>query len=136
MKKYLYIAAGFTFLALGIVGIFLPVLPTTPFILLSAACFLRGSQRLYVWLTGHRLFGKYIRNYLKYHAISIRSKVISLLTLWVVILMTVIFAVKTLWLRILLILIAAAVSVHLLRMRTLTPRMLADDEEKESTEKQ
>lgn len=128
LKKCLLLAAGFASLAIGIVGIILPLLPTTPFLLLSAGCFLRSSERFYTWITGHRLFGAYIKNYLKYRAVSVRSKVFSLIMLWAVILISE-FHFTALWLRLLLAAVAVGVSIHILTMRTLTNEMINEDEE-------
>ena len=64
-------------LALGILGIFLPLLPTTPFLLLTAALYFKGSFRLYNWLLNHRYFGPYIRNYRENKAIPLRAKIVS-----------------------------------------------------------
>lgn len=125
-------AAGLTSLILGIIGIVIPLLPTTPFLLLSAACFLRSSGRLYRWITGHRIFGRYIRNYLKYHAVTLKSKVIALILLWAVILIS-LFHFQVLWLRVLLSAVLFGVSLHLLLMRTLTPEMIEAEEERENT---
>jgi uncharacterized membrane protein YbaN (DUF454 family) len=126
MINYLLIVAGFLSLALGIVGFFLPLLPTTPFILLAAACFFRSSVRLHDWLLNQKFLGKRIRCYREYKAISLRSKRVSLALLWLTIGYAVLFVVKLLWLEIVLFLIAAGVSVHLLRFRTLTREMLAE----------
>jgi len=126
LKKIILIIAGNISLALGIVGIFVPLLPTTPFLLLSATCFLRSSKRLYNWLTHHKLFGTYIRSYLKYRAISLKAKVLSILLLWIVISTTVFFFINLVWLRVLLVLIAVGVTVHILSLRTLTLEMLKD----------
>ncbi len=59
-KRRCFIAAGFVSIAMGILGIVLPVLPTTPFMLLGAYCFARGSQKWHDWLINHRIFGEYI----------------------------------------------------------------------------
>ncbi len=124
MKKILLIGAGGISLSLGIVGIFVPLLPTTPFLLLSAYCFMKSSSRLHHWLTHHKLFGAYLRNYLRYRAVTPRAKVLSLVLLWSVILVTVIFFITPVWLRVALLLVAAGVSIHLLRLRTLTREMM------------
>ena len=73
--KTLYIVIGTISLALGILGIFLPLLPTTPFLLLTAALYFKGSFRLYNWLLNHRYFGPYIRNYRENKAIPLRAKI-------------------------------------------------------------
>ena len=73
--RYVFIALGTLSLAVGIVGIFLPVLPTTPFLLLAAAAYARGSGRLYRWLLDNRLFGRYIRDWRTHRSIPVRMKV-------------------------------------------------------------
>lgn len=80
--KTLYIVLGSISLALGILGIFLPLLPTTPFLLLTAALYFKGSPRLYNWLLNHRHFGPYIRNFRENKAIPLRAKIISLVLMW------------------------------------------------------
>ena len=117
MKKYLLIIAGVISLSLGIMGMFLPVLPTTPFLLLSAGCFLRSSKKLYDWLLNHRRLGPYIKDFLVHKAISKRLKIVSVSTLWLTILISVMI-VKIIAIRILLIIIAIAVSVHILHFKT------------------
>ncbi|MBN2535396.1 MAG: YbaN family protein [Spirochaetales bacterium] len=124
MKKVILLIAGNISLSLGVAGIFLPVLPTTPFLLLSAACFLRSSDKLYYWLTHHKMFGNYIRSYLKYKAISIKAKIISISLLWLVIGITIIFFITIIWVKVLLLLIAAGVTIYLLSIKTLTKEML------------
>jgi uncharacterized membrane protein YbaN (DUF454 family) len=123
IKKYLFIAAGFTSLSFGVAGIFLPILPTTPFLLLSAACFLKSSKSLYKWITNHKIFGSYISNYIKFRAVTTKSKILSILFLWVMILSSAVFFTNIIWLRILLVLIASGVTTHILMMRTLTREM-------------
>lgn len=126
MKKIILIIAGNISLSLGVAGIFLPVLPTTPFLLLSAACFLKSSDKLYYWLTHHRLLGSYISGYIKYKAISLRAKIISITALWAVICATLIFFMDNIWIRILLVLIATGVTVYLIQIKTLTKEMIIE----------
>lgn len=133
MKSFVLIVAGSLALGLGIAGIFLPVLPTTPFLLLAAACYLRSSEKLYRWLTCHSLFGQHIRAYLKYRAVSVQSKIISIIGLWLSISASVIFFVPSWWLKGLLVLIAIAVSTHLLCLKTLS-REMKEELKKESRE--
>jgi len=127
--------AGILCVGLGIVGIFVPVLPTTPFLLLAAAAFVRSSPRLYRWLIHHKWFGNYIRYYREYRAITLRAKVVTLALLWAVIGYTAIGVVEAWWLRALLAAIAIGVSTHVLSLKTLTPEMIARlqaDPEKEA----
>jgi uncharacterized membrane protein YbaN (DUF454 family) len=121
IRKWFLITVGIVSLGLGLVGAFVPVLPTTPFLLLAAGCFMRSSQRLYDWLTHHKWFGEYLRNYREYRAISLRAKVVTLVLLWGVIGPTALFTVTLWWVRVLLGVVAVGVTLHLLHLETLTP---------------
>ena len=118
MKKFL-VVLGFLSLAIGIFGIVIPLLPTTPFLLLSAACFLKGSDRMYRWLMNHKLFGEYIRNFREKKAIPLKTKVFAISLLWITILFSIFFMVESIYLRIMLAAIAIAVTVHILHFKTL-----------------
>ena len=117
--KLLLIIAGTIFVGLGVIGIFLPVIPATPFLLLAAACYARSSRRFYCWLLNNRWFGVYIKNYRQKKGMSLKMKIITVALLWLTILISVIFTVQSLALRIVLIIIAIGVSVHLLSLKTL-----------------
>jgi uncharacterized membrane protein YbaN (DUF454 family) len=106
-------------LALGIAGIVLPLLPTTPFLLVAAACYARSSRRFYDWLVSNRFFGNYIRNYLEHRGIPRKVKALSILLLWGTIGLSAAFAVDVLWARILLAIIAVGVTAHILSIPTL-----------------
>jgi hypothetical protein len=106
-------------LGLGIVGIFVPLLPTTPLLLAAAACYLRSSERMYGWLMNHRRFGPFIRNYRQHRAITRRHKMVTLALLWTAIGYSAIWATGSLVLRIGLLAIAAGVTIHVLSLRTL-----------------
>lgn len=82
MKKYLLASLGLLSLTLGIIGMFLPILPTTPFLLLSAWLFSKSSQRLNHFLLNNRVFGNYIRNYRSGQGIPKRTKIFSIILLW------------------------------------------------------
>jgi len=122
--KWFLIAVGIISVGLGLLGVFIPMLPTTPFLLLAAGCFMRSSQRLYDWLIHHKWFGEYIRNYREYRAIPLRAKVVTLVLLWSVIGTTALFAVTLWWVRVLLGVVALGVTLHLLHLKTLTPEMM------------
>lgn len=121
LVKILLIALGILCVILGLLGIFIPVLPTTPFLLLAAGLFARSSQRFYDWLLNNRWFGTYIRNYREGKGVTRRHKTAALTLLWLTIGASAAFWVDRWWLRLLLLAIAAAVSVHLLKMKTYTP---------------
>ncbi|MBQ7878023.1 MAG: YbaN family protein [Bacteroidaceae bacterium] len=119
MKRFLFAALGSIALALGIIGVFLPLLPTTPFLLLAAALYFRSSQRLYNWLLNHPHLGVYIRNFREHRAIPIRVKIVSVTLVWVTLLNCALFIAEVWWLRLLFILLATAITVHILRYKTL-----------------
>ena len=74
MKRQLYLLGGLTSLALGAIGILLPLLPTVPFAILAAFCFARSSPRLEAWLLDHHVFGPHIRNWRERRAITRKGK--------------------------------------------------------------
>ncbi len=111
------VAAGFLFVGLGVVGAFLPLLPTTPFLLLAAACFARSSARFYNWLVNNKWFGVYVRDYREGRGVPVRIKVVTVGALWVVIGLSAAFAVSSLFIRIILVVIAVAVTAHILLIR-------------------
>ena len=119
MRIFLIIV-GSVSLVLGILGIFLPMLPTTPFLLLSAAAWVKASPSLYEWLINHRVFGEYIRNFREYRAIPLRVKIISVSLVWLTIGYC-IFAVvdEWWWAQALMALLAIAISWHILSFKTL-----------------
>ncbi len=120
LRKWLLISTGMLCVGLGAVGIVLPLLPTTPFLLLAAACFVRSSDRLYHWLTSHRVFGSYIRNYREHHGMTARARVLTLVVLWAGVGYAVVGVARSLPLRLVLLVIAVSVTVYLLRLKTVT----------------
>lgn len=115
--------------ALGAIGVFVPLLPTTPFLLLAAYLFFKSSDRLYNWLIRNKYFGNYIENYRKYKAITLRSKIFSLLLLWGSITYSSFCFVDEWWIRILLFVVAIGVSIHILRFKTLRKVVHNNEEE-------
>lgn len=118
IKQKILLALGFSFLLIAILGIFLPLLPTTPFLLLSAICFSKSSKKAHHWLLTNRWFGEYIRNYREKRGISLRHKIVSISFLWLTIAYAVFFVIDKLWLQLLLFVIASGVTVHILSMVT------------------
>ena len=102
----------------GFLGIFLPVLPTTPFMLLAAYCYSRSSPRCYQWLLTNRWFGAYVRNYREGRGMPLREKALTIAALWLTIGATAIYALSAWWSRLPLLAIAGAVTIHLLRIKT------------------
>ena len=113
------IIAGTFFVGLGILGIFLPLLPTTPFLLLAAAFYARSSKRFYNWLLGNKWFGRYIKNYREGKGVPSKAKILSISLLWLTIMFSTVFIVDNLFVRIILILIAIGVSIHIISIRTM-----------------
>ena len=122
LSRWVLIIIGSFFTGLGILGIFLPLLPTTPFLLLAAACYIRSSERFYNWLMNNKWLGNYIKNYLEGKGVSLKSKVLSISLLWITIGYSVVFVVNIFPIRVILILIAIGVTIHLLSIRTLKKR--------------
>ncbi|MDE7069721.1 MAG: YbaN family protein [Alistipes sp.] len=117
--KILGIAAGSLALTLGIVGIFVPLLPTTPFLLLAAALYLRSSPRLYDWLLNQKYLGTYIRNFREHRAIPLRAKIVSVGLVWLTIGYCILRVVDAWWWAQLgLLLLAAGISARILTFAT------------------
>lgn len=118
LKKGLFIITGTICLGLGAIGIILPILPTTPFLLLSAACYLRGSERMYHWLLTNKWFGAYIKNYREGKGIPLSGKISALFLLWLTISYSAVFLLKIIAIRIILFTIAVVVTIHIVRLPT------------------
>ncbi|HEY0593540.1 MAG TPA: YbaN family protein [Thermoanaerobaculia bacterium] len=114
----LLVALGFVSLALGIVGTVVPLIPTTPLLLLAAFCFARSSERFYGWLLSNRFFGETISAYRDGLGLPLRQKVVTLAILWITVGSTSILAIPLWWVRILLVCIAAGVTAYLLSLPT------------------
>ena len=113
------VIAGTLFTGLGLLGIFLPLLPTTPFLLLAAACYARSSKRFYCWLLANRWFGDYIRNYEEGNGIPLKAKLIAILLLWVSIILSITFVFSDFLFSSIFILIAVCVTIYLMSVKTL-----------------
>jgi uncharacterized membrane protein YbaN (DUF454 family) len=125
--RILLLIAGSISLFFGIIGIFLPILPTTPFLLLTAACYMRSSERMHNWLLNNKWFGEYIKNYQTGRGIPLNTKIIAISTMWITIFISMFFMVVRVteitdqWIliiRVILLLIATAVSIHLIKQPT------------------
>ena len=118
LGKPILIVTGSLCVALGVLGMVLPLLPTTVFLLAAAWCFSKSSTRFHTWLLENRILGRYIRAYQEGTGMTPRDKAIALVTLWLGIGTTAIFFVDVLWVRLLLLAIAVGVTVHLVRLPT------------------
>ena len=117
--RLLVFSLGWISVVLGVAGIFLPVLPTTPFLLLAAACFLRTSPRFYHWLISHPRLGKYVIYYLDGKGIPLKAKVYTLILMWSTLLTTAFVLVPRVSVQIILPIVGLSVSLYLLRLPTL-----------------
>ena len=113
------IITGSFFVGVGTLGIVLPLLPTTPFLVLAAMCFSRSSERFHNWLLNNKWFGAYIKNYREGNGISLRQKVVVLSLLILTIGYSCIFLLDHIVGRIILVLVAIGISSHILRLPTL-----------------
>ncbi len=117
--NFILIIFGTAMVGVGILGIFLPLLPATPFFLLAAASYAKSSTKFYNWLTQNKWFGAYIRNYSERKSIPLSAKIISVTVLWITIICSIIFIDKQMYLNIILGLIAIGVTIHIFRFKTL-----------------
>jgi len=117
-RKTLYVILGSISLVLGTLGIFLPLLPTTPFYLLTAWLYMRGSEKLYNKVMSNKYFGTIVRNFQEDKSIPLRTKVIIISMLWATISFSAFFAVSVWWVRIILFAIAIGVTIHILSYKT------------------
>lgn len=117
--KYFLIALGWFFVAMGIIGIFVPIWPTTIFFILAAWCFAKSSEKFYNWLINHPRFGKFIRDYREHRGMPLKAKIIAVTMVIVAIGSSVFFFTQTMWVRILLVGIAFGVSGYILSLNTI-----------------
>jgi len=114
--RWSLITIGLACTGLAILGIFLPLLPTVPLLLLAAACFARSSERFHGWLLQHPRLGPMIRGYLDGQGIPLRSKIYAIALLWLTIPISALFLTSLLWVQITLFAIGCGVTVYLLRL--------------------
>ncbi len=119
VKRVFYFVFGSVFLILGAVGVFLPILPTTPFLLLSAACYYKSSARMHSWMLNNRWFGNYLRNYVQGKGISLKAKLLTISLLWTIIIYSIFIAINNMIVQLVLLSIAIGVTIHLIKLPTL-----------------
>ena len=125
LVRILWLIAGTICVVLGTIGMVLPILPTTPFLLAAAACYCKSSERMYRWLLNNKWFGEYIRNYKEGRGLPLKTKITALTVLWVTIGFSTVFILHRLLpaplvlpMQIVMIAVAVAVSTHILRLPT------------------
>ena len=125
--KILWSTIGSIALILGFIGLFLPLLPPTPFWLLTAYCYLRGYGRLYNWAMSIPVFSRVVENFRLYRAIPLRVKIVAVSTLWITLLLSGYFVARW-WAILLLLAVGVGVTWHILSYKTLDTR--GDDSDK------
>ncbi len=118
IKRLFYLSLGTTFLGIGAVGIVLPLLPTTPFVLVSVFCFGKSSKRAERWVSNNRYFGSYIENYKTKKGVPLDVKLKSIGFLWVTLIISALIFSTNIYLPILLTIVGIAVTAHILLLKT------------------
>lgn len=116
--RYLYFISGVLLVVIGVIGIFLPILPTTIFLILASACFIKSSPQANEWLRNHKILGAYIKNYQDGTGLTIKSKIFNITFLWLMISASVIFFTDLWYIKLLLLAIAIGLTIHLLMVKT------------------
>lgn len=114
--KWCLLLCGVFCTALAVLGIFLPLLPTVPLLLLAVACFARSSEKCHNWLLGHHRLGPLVSGYLDGSGIPLRARNMAIFMLWLTISTSALFLVPLIWIKVLLFTIAVGVTIHLLRL--------------------
>lgn len=118
LKKQLYVVLATICVGLGALGIFVPLLPTTPFLLLATYLYMKSSRTRLKWLLRHKHLGPYISSYLSREGIPMKLKIRTITLLWATMITTMIFATDKIFVRVMLGVIATAVTSHLLMKKT------------------
>ncbi len=116
--RYIYITLGFISIGLGIIGVFVPILPTTPFLLLALWFFSRSSARWRDWLLSNKLCGEYLNNYQSGSGIPLRTKAYIITLLWSTIITSALYSTDQIWLKALLFIIATCTTIHICKIKT------------------
>lgn len=119
MFNFLLIIAGTITLGIGIIGIFVPGLPTTVFLLITAACYVRSSPKLYNWLINHKVYGKFIKDYQEKKGMQLKHKLSALLMMWISITASTVFFIENNVVIIIVLLCGLIGTIVILNVRTL-----------------
>jgi len=120
--RHLLIGVGWISIAGGVVGLFLPLVPTVPFLLLAVFCFSRSSERFHTWLVDHKHLGPMLKDYLVHGGVPLKAKALAIGTIWVSFPASTYFLVEIFWVKVLLLSTAAAVTVYLVIIPTVAPK--------------
>jgi hypothetical protein len=116
LVRVLFNLAGAIALGLGILGIFLPLLPTTPFVLLAAACFARGSERFHQWLLASPTFGPMVQEWEGHRSLPYRTKITAIVLMSLTMAISIAFFVGSVWLKVVLALFGFGLAVWMYRI--------------------
>ncbi|MCS6880249.1 MAG: YbaN family protein [Oscillochloridaceae bacterium] len=116
--RWLFLSIGTLSLGIGALGTVVPGLPTTPFVLLAAACYVRSSERLYRWLITNRVFGPVLETWRTQRGMTLRAKLVTLALVWLMLGSAALFLAESLFMKLVLIGIASVKTVVLARIRT------------------
>ncbi len=116
--KHIYIILGFIFIGIGVIGIVVPILPTTPFLLLALWFFSKSSERWREWLLSNKLCGEYLNNYQSGNGIPLKTKAYIITLLWATIITSALYSTDEIWLKALLLIIATATTIHICKIKT------------------
>lgn len=127
MKNIIYIALGGLFVTIGVIGIFVPLLPTTIFLLIASYFFMKSSPKLNEKLVNNKYLGPYIRNFQEKKGMPKKSKINAITLLWISILTSAYFFTDLFAVRVLLLIIAISVTIYLIKLKTLDPQIVSED---------
>jgi len=116
--RYAYLVSGFLLVAIGIIGIFLPLLPTTIFLILASACFVKSSPKANEWLRSNKILSPYLKNYQDKTGLSAKTKIFTISFLWISISLSAFYLTNEFYIKIILLAIAVGVSIHLIMVKT------------------
>lgn len=119
ISKSFLIILGWLFVSLGVIGIFLPLMPTTIFFILAAWCFSKSSDRFYNWLINHPRFGKLVRDYYEKRGMPTRSKIIAITMMITTISLSAIFFTQNIIVRIILFFLACGISIYIISLNSI-----------------
>jgi len=116
--RMFYLALGFLLVGIGVLGIFVPLLPTTIFLILASVCFMKSSPKAYEWLKNNKYLGSYVQNYKDKSGLSLTTKISNIIILWISIGLSAFYFTEELYVRIILGAIAVGVTIHLIMIKT------------------
>ena len=131
LLRWILICIGWFSIVCGIIGLFLPLVPTVPFLLLATVCFSRSSERFHSWLVEHKHLGPLLRDYLAMGGIPLRAKIMAISMVWISFPTSAYLFVTVFWVKALLIGVAAAVTWYLVSIPTVTPAFSGKESEAE-----